>query len=105
MQVELGAVSAKIVLYRGADQQEKRMKYYGTSLSIGLKGVTLVVNGYMLSLFKGLNTGKWQATFSENIWRKTGEQVPSKVYRFKEGRKVKDNWERGPIFSFRCRKD
>lgn len=50
---------------------------YGTTAVLHKRGIMLVINGHIFSVFKGTNTGHWQATYTQNIWRKTKEALPS----------------------------
>jgi hypothetical protein len=49
---------------------------YGYSFTIGLDGIWIMINGRMYSVFKGLNTGKWQVSIYDNIWRKRRMKCP-----------------------------
>ena len=40
------------------------------SFSATRKGVWVMVNGRMYSLYRGLNSGKWTVDVWDNIWRK-----------------------------------
>lgn len=50
---------------------------YGLNIYYGRWYLTLVVNGHIFSVFKGTNTGRWSATYTQNIWRKTREGIPA----------------------------
>ena len=50
---------------------------YGTTVYLKKWSVTLVINGHVFSVFKGCNTGRWQATYTPNIWRKQKEAIPA----------------------------
>jgi hypothetical protein len=52
---------------------------YGSNIYLHKSGITVIINGYIFSVFKGCNTNKWQATFNRNIWRKDGESMPCNV--------------------------
>ena len=52
------------------------MNKYGSTIVLHRRGVMVVINGYMFSVFVGCNTNKLQATFFENVWRKTKTPRP-----------------------------
>ncbi len=50
---------------------------YGSSIAVRRYGVWVTVNGRMYSVFKGLNSGKWQVSVWDNYWRKNRKECVS----------------------------
>ena len=48
---------------------------YGNYFSLNRRGIHLMINGYMLSLFISLHTGKWKTSCWSNVWRKSKKSV------------------------------
>ena len=49
---------------------------YGTRFLFSKYGVNIIINGWWFSVFKNLNTGKWDFLFTQNLWRKTNTPKP-----------------------------
>ena len=45
------------------------MKNYGYKFKLNSKGIWIMINGRMFSIFKGANTKKWQFSKWSNYWR------------------------------------
>ena len=53
----------------------KKLMPYGNYFSIGLWNIHIMINGYMFSVYKGLNSGKYTISCWSNYWRKTKTPV------------------------------
>jgi len=49
---------------------------YGSYFSLHKHGLTIILNGWWFSLFKNLNTKRWEFMFTQNLWRKMKQPKP-----------------------------
>jgi hypothetical protein len=48
---------------------------YGWSIFIHPICLTLIINGHIFSIYRGLNSGKWHAEYIQNVWRRQGVPI------------------------------
>ena len=53
---------------------------YGYHLKISRNGITAIINGYCLSIYKSVDTGKWKSSRAPNAWRRKREPVPTSSF-------------------------
>ena len=53
-----------------------KLTKYGNYLSVNRFGIWVIVDGYWLSIYRNVNTGKWAYEITENFWRRTKTPVP-----------------------------